>query len=497
VPAIPGVTGSGVLRIFVDDFPVYSQQKDLSPILTSNQAWVGFTAGTGTTTANHDIIYWYFKPVTSSTTVTSSADNGAGSLRQVIANASTRSLITFAPNVTNIALATPIVINNQDVTIDGGGIQVPKTSGDEGQIFNRTITCSPCSHQAFQITGTSTVYMGGLIISGFSPLNNGGAIFNNADLILTNTILQFNKSNLGGDPNNQGRGGAIFNDGYLVIDASTFATNTSYFGGGAIYNRSGTVVIRSSTLYNNKANELSSTAAGLIGGGAIADTSFAQSISIYSSTFDSNNTKFLGGAIYTNALHNPNDPQPIIQNSTLTKNYILSSSGDGAAIYASAGQGSTPILVNNTFAYNRALQGITTQGALFADQIYSENSIFTNSGFVDANGNVVSGTSKNCVGALTGIDGGSNLDSDNTCNLSANNNSWSGVNPNVFPDIAANGGLTKTLALHSNSQAIDRGDTPTCNASIILYDQRGPGYPRTVTICDIGAFEYRPNLDQP
>ena len=53
-------------------------------------------------------------------TVTSSADNGVGSLRAVVGTSTTGDVIVFDPSVTSIALATTVTMA-KGVTIDGGG----------------------------------------------------------------------------------------------------------------------------------------------------------------------------------------------------------------------------------------------------------------------------------------------------------------------------------------------------------------------------------------
>jgi hypothetical protein len=62
---------------------------------------------------------------------------------------------------------------------------------------------------------------------------------------------------------------------------------------------------------------------------------------------------------------------------------------------------------------------------------------------------------------------------------------------------AANGGPTETMALASDSPAIDAGGTCMSEGSPLLTDQRG--WPRTVdgdvdgtATCDLGAFEAPP-----
>ena len=87
-------------------------------------------------------------------------------------------------------------------------------------------------------------------------------------------------------------------------------------------------------------------------------------------------------------------------------------------------------------------------------------------------------------------DGGYNLDSDNTCGFSTNNNSLSGVDP-MLGLLADNGGPTLTHALLEGSPAIDQD-----NSFSATTDQRGlprpsdfVGIANAADGGDIGAFE--------
>jgi len=70
------------------------------------------------------------------------------------------------------------------------------------------------------------------------------------------------------------------------------------------------------------------------------------------------------------------------------------------------------------------------------------------------------------------------------------------TDPRLGP-LQNNGGPTKTHALLSRSPAIDAGDptfAPHAFDPPLLFDQRGPGFPRIVNRrIDIGAFELRQN----
>jgi hypothetical protein len=88
------------------------------------------------------------------------------------------------------------------------------------------------------------------------------------------------------------------------------------------------------------------------------------------------------------------------------------------------------------------------------------------------------------------------LVSDMSCLLdTATNGQW--VDPMIGP-LADNGGPTYTHALLPGSPAIDTGSLFACEGAVsyLVYDQRGPGHPRTETTtpgaqprCDVGAFE--------
>ena len=100
-----------------------------------------------------------------------------------------------------------------------------------------------------------------------------------------------------------------------------------------------------------------------------------------------------------------------------------------------------------------------------------------------------SASGQNCSGAEIS-DGGYNLDSDNTCGFSPDNNSISGQDPKLGA-LADNGGPTMTHALLEGSPAIDKG-----KAFGESTDQRGlprpsnfVGIVNAADGSDIGAFE--------
>jgi len=86
------------------------------------------------------------------------------------------------------------------------------------------------------------------------------------------------------------------------------------------------------------------------------------------------------------------------------------------------------------------------------------------------------------------------LDSDGTCNLNAVGDKSNNQNANLGP-LQINGGPTETHALLPGSDAIDMGDPTGCkdhDGIILTTDQRG--FVRPISVCDIGAYEFRSHL---
>ena len=125
-------------------------------------------------------------------------------------------------------------------------------------------------------------------------------------------------------------------------------------------------------------------------------------------------------------------------------------------------------ITNSTITGNSATH---TGGFRSLSTATIKNTIVANNIGPDCSGN---------VGSITSA--GHNLDSDNTCDLTAGGD-LPGVNPMLGP-LADNGGPTQTRALLPGSPAIDAGDNNGCPPT----DQRGVARPSGDS-CDIGAFE--------
>src|SRR5262249_37351671 len=133
----------------------------------------------------------------------------------------------------------------------------------------------------------------------------GGAIDSKGDVTLTGGTVAYNHGSVGGGIGNEwggtmtisgtalndnvapAWGGAVFNDGVLGGDGATFAPHSAgYSDGGGIFNRFGTLTVRTSTFTGNSA-----------GGGAGISNTATGSMTVESSSFSGNSAFWAGGAI--------------------------------------------------------------------------------------------------------------------------------------------------------------------------------------------------------
>ncbi len=286
-------------------------------------------------------------------------------------------------------------------------------------------------------------------------------------LTLENLTIQGNKDQLnGGIENNGGTlqiSGVTFssNDdnairnhegGHVNIENSTFSGNNSYRGGGAIYNSAkAEMTISNNTFSNNKSWSDSN-------GGAIYNLG---KMTISGSTFSENNAQGRfgwGGAIY-----NTGDGVLTVSNSTFAQN----TAGHSGGAIRSDGSGQTTISFS-TFSENNT---DTWGGALYTEggTLIVSNSLFS---INTANSKASDCESTTQPGTIT----------------SDHNLSDAGCGETVATGVATlanNGGLTQTVAIASDSNAIDAASE--CPADAV--DQRGTARPQGEK-CDIGAYEF-------
>jgi hypothetical protein len=309
----------------------------------------------------------------------------------------------------------------------------------------RKVTFEALKGRAFVVNAGMTLTLDNMTVRG-NPNAIGGGIENNGGkLVVTNVEFGDNDESGGAALHNHEGGSASIIDSY-------FAGNTTFGGGGAIYND------------------------------AKADMSISRTGFVNNHSFSDSN----GGAIY-------NLGTMTIGDSTFSENEAQGRFGWGGAIL-NTGEGILTV-ANSTFAQNTAGHS----GAAIRNDNKGQTTI-TFSTFVDNTTQVwggalhIEGGSMSVSNSLFShnIAGKSESDCDNHLKLGTitfdHNLSNAGCGDNAATGIAtlaSNGGLTQTVALASDSNAIDAAsECPTSGT-----DQRGTARPQGKG-CDIGAYEY-------
>ena len=334
----------------------------------------------------------------------------------------------------------------------------------------------------------------------------GGAIFNDGGaLMVSNSTFTGNSAALA--LLGMAVGGAIYaNGGTVTLIDSTFSDNDALYGG-AIYANGGALTVTDSTFSGNSAGSggaidansgtltvTNSTLAGNFGvqGGAIwADGTLSVTNCTFSGNGPSAALRILhaGGAIYAKS------GTLAVTNSTFASN--VAGLGGAIATGFNASSGGTLIVTNSTFAGNGAGDGgggaIANSGATTCGDagtgpcaVVLRNTIVANSS-----------SGGNCAGPI--IDGGHNIDDGTTCRFKGTGctiggTSFCNTNPQLDPaGLANNGGPTQTIALESESPAVDAGSAFLCKSSPVNnLDQRGFARPGAGAInCSIGAYEFK------
>lgn len=294
-------------------------------------------------------------------TVQNNNDDGSGSLRQMILDASSGDTIVFDPSLsgTTITLSSYLVII-KDLIIDGdiNNDEVPDVTLS-GNNATRIFLFSSSQSRINSLEGLKIINSSGgpaidhpignltirnCTLSGNSFIYSGAGINNKGSLSIINSTLTENSV---GSSGQAASGGAIVNYGNLSISNSNLSHNSSTYQGGAIANI-GTVNISNSTLSNNS-------------NGAISNDNASLTIS-NSSLFENSSTRS-GGAIWSM------NSSVSLTNSTLSEN----SSTGGGAIYL---RGSTLSVVGSTLSGNSTP---STGGAIDVSGIDNTTITITNS----------------------------------------------------------------------------------------------------------------------
>lgn len=280
--------------------------------------------------------------VTAATTnlVNSTADAGAGTLRQAIQDSISGDTITFATNLSGatIFLTSGQLVLDKDLTIDAsdlpGGVRI------DGNANGRIIRVA---------MGTTVTLSSLTIANGLATDDSGGGIYNSGSLTAIKCFVAGNTALAPYD------GGGVYNDGYsggtLILKQSWIQGNLASYGGGVANSSDGTLIVDQCAVISNSATSLGggvinygvlevrqSTVTGnsaMNGGGGIKSDG---TLIVNQSTIVSNWVSYFGGGIY---IGNGPSPEPF---NSLTNSIVAANAGStGADIYYSPMM--TPLMV--------------------------------------------------------------------------------------------------------------------------------------------------------
>lgn len=263
------------------------------------------------------------------TPITSLADSGPGSLRELLAAAQPGDTLRFGTPGT-VKLAGPISLSRNvtlladGVTFDAGGKgrALEVTAGANVTVRGGTLTngqgqglvSTSLGRQATSkatwgglMLNRGTLTLDGVTLTG-GTANNGGAIYNSGTLTLKGVTMTGNTATIPTpdiEDESTGSGGAIANTGILTIESGTFKGNTAYYSGGAIRHSGGqpTSVMtikdglfeNNSCTYPNRATGNALTGAdGCVGGALLV----GNNANIQGGTFRGNFSTFIAGAMF-------------------------------------------------------------------------------------------------------------------------------------------------------------------------------------------------------
>ena len=462
--------------------------------------------------------------------VTTTSDSGEGSLRAALAAASsgdtidlsgisgTIDLADYLPIHTNVSIIGP---GAADLTLDSAGPSIFAFTGSSGlttisgltltgALYHGAISCNGHTNAALKIQQVVVTGNGG---------STGGGLYSKAchSLEIVDSTFSYNSSSYYG-----GGGIHVETTQPVTISGSTFdhntltGTSTYARGGGAFIDTTDSLSITDSSFTNNyayyqgagavlKANTLTITGSDfslnstyIIGGGGagayLSSNGQTSTATISNSSFV-DNTGYMGGGIYASNFTTftmssssisgnstvykgagvllKNDANNIF-NTTIAENEVGTMSG-GAAYITGDTQMKFVTMASNT-AVNSGFGGLYLHGGTWT----IDSSIIAENGSVNIKKYNTNATASQSV--LGAFDNGA-VSTDATDAL--------GVTDAGLSPLADNGGSTKTLALSSDSVAVDRVVTFPAPFPGGAYDQRGLGFDRiTGTFADAGAFEY-------
>ncbi|BAY09409.1 choice-of-anchor Q domain-containing protein [Calothrix sp. NIES-2098] len=315
--------------------------------------------------------------------VTTTADSGAGSLRNAIASAKAGDTIKFASNLTNqvIRLTSGQINITKNLTIDGTGAANLKISGNNtGRVFQVWRNVDATVRNLTIADGYTTGRGGAIEVIDYATIrvencrfsNNRGGVagaihigYGSKGTVLNSSF----DSNDGTLAKSGFSSGAIatYGSGELTVKNSQF-TNNKGMCGGAIYSLLGGLTVENSAFRNNSSQSsggaIFTDGANLVGGASTV----GGTIAIRGSRFEGNSTKGEGGALF---LYGYGPDKILLENSTVVGN--TASKNDQGIGRGGALRGNSALTIRNvTFANNTAdVQG----GALWIDGGSTKNII--------------------------------------------------------------------------------------------------------------------------
>jgi len=176
-------------------------------------------------------------PCSANPIVTTTADSGAGSLRDALSQVCSGTTITFditGAGPHTITALTPLVVDKNTTIKNNSGESITVSGGNLVRVFN--------------VNSGKTASIIGLTISGGKGSTSGGGILNDGTLTIVNSTLSGNNTDIDG--------GGISNSatGTLTLINTTISGNNAAGNGGGVANLGGTVTSINSTITNNRAD---------------------------------------------------------------------------------------------------------------------------------------------------------------------------------------------------------------------------------------------------
>lgn len=447
-------------------------------------------------------------------TVTSSADNGAGTLRAAIASAVPGETVQFDPSLANqtITLTSGQLEIDKNLIIDGTNAPGLTISGNNAyRVFDvkvdpsfnpTTVTLRNLTIVNGKTTGIGEEGAGGgirtasgttLTVENSQFQNNassgdgGGAIW--GGFRSTTTIVNSRFDGNDGTLSTSERGGgaiAVKSESRLTLKDSQF-TNNKGTNGGAINTLLSNLTVENSTFTNND-----STPGGPLSlpprytrgyGGAIYSDGASGTILIRGSRFEGNKGAGQGGGLF---LFTYGSDQAIVENSTIINNQVIKDA-KGDSFGGGIRQGNAALTIRNTtFANNSALQ---QGGGLWVGE--RSPLTITNSTF---SGNRVQDTDGSGLGGAIALLNGTNPT--NIVNATFANNFAGGLAGAIFSGVESPVTVSNTIFAdntagnpynidqQTNRELTDGGNNIQFPAKLTNGDPNDNNVTATITIAD-------------